>query len=274
MVPGYGRDDADVDRGGGINLVPGKWEPPSNPSAEDLAAARLWMRVYDSETAVVSADALRKWLVTFLGNLAIGSGSGESDLDVRVRLLSVAIDDRAAKHFTRESLKLAWGQFKFTPAANELMAFFDDLESRERTEAQRLLAVLDAGAKPPPPKAAPVDVDESMRLNREQWDRERRELAAVVEAKHGKPPPTPARLQDETDKAYVARLRLHMDAELDRATKRMRGGMRMKPKGADKPVPPPTPEAMRAAYSATGIKPKDVRTDDESAEKTMSGGEG
>lgn len=267
-MPGYGRDDGDVDRGGGINLVPGKWEPPTNPSAEDLAAARLWIQVYDAEKAIVSPDALRKWLVTFLGNLAVGSGSGEGDLDMRVKLLSVAVDDREAKHFTRESLKLAWVRFKFTPAANELMAFFDDLESRERTEAQRLMAVLDAGAKPSPTMAAPVDVDESMRRFREKQDRERRELAAIVNQRSTSPQNWD-RLPGETDLMFIDRIGEQRRRMQDGITRQMR-------RGGAKPKPAPSPEAMQAAYRATGIKPEDVRqpaSASEPAQNTMSGGE-
>jgi hypothetical protein len=275
MVPGYGRDDGDVDRGGGINLVPGQWTPPTNPTLEDLAAARLWLRVYDSETTIVSADALRKWLVTFLGNLAVGSGSGESDLNMRVKLLSVAVDERAAKHFTKESLKLAWERFKFIPTANELMAFFDDLESRERTEAQRLMAVLDAGAKPPPPKAEPVDVDESMRRFREKQQQENRVLAEVLrerDAAAGKFAPDAQVLQrapGESDKAYGIRLAEQCRQQItigEQALKRDNRRRAMEHKAATK-----------TAYDATKIKvqPKpDDQTANETARNAMSGGEG
>lgn len=248
MVPGYGRDDSDA--GGGINLVAGVWTPPERPSAEDLAAARLWMQVYDAERAVVSPEALRKWLVTFVGNLVVGSGTAESDLDMRVKLLSAAVDEREAKHFTKESLKLAWDRFKFVPTANELMKFFDELESDERTQAQRLMAVLDAGSKPPPPKAPAMDVDESIRRHRERQDRERQELAAIVKQRFPQLSQWD-RLPGETDLMFIDRIGEQRRKMQDGITRQMR-------RGAAKPKPVPSPEAMKAAYDATGIKPKDV----------------
>jgi hypothetical protein len=253
MVPGYGRDDSDA--GGGINLIPGVWKPPSMPTREELAAARLWMQVYDAEVAVVSAEGLRKWLVTFVGNLVVGSGSAESELDMRVKLLSIALDERPAKHFTKESLKLAWDRFKFVPTANELMKFFDELEADERRDAQRLMAVLDAGHKPPPPKAPAMDVDESMRRHREKQDRERQELAAIVKQRAAaEGGPTWDRLPGENDEAFMGRIGAQRRAMLDKATRIMK-------RGPGKAAP--TPDAMRKAYSATGIKPEDVRKTDE-----------
>jgi hypothetical protein len=52
-----------------------------------------------------------------------------------------------------------------------------------------------------------TDIDRSMRLNREQADRERRELAAAVEAKYGAMPPAPIRQPNETDEMFLARLK-------------------------------------------------------------------
>lgn len=206
LVTGYGRDDTNDPTG--INLVPGKWQPPAKPTAEELAAARLWMQVYDAETATVSAKDLERWITTLVGNMRLASGTGEDDLEMRIRMLSIAVDERAAKHFSKDALKLAWKKFgDFIPTASQLMEFFDELESLERTQAQRLMAVLDAGHKTPPPRAAAVDIDESMRLNRERQDRERRALAAIAEAKYGKMPPMPERAPGESDELFMARLK-------------------------------------------------------------------
>lgn len=251
MVPGYGKDDSDA--GGGINLVPGVWKPPENPTREELAAARLWMQVYDAEKATVSEVALRKWLVTFAGNLVVGSGSSESELDMRVKLLSIAVDDRAAKHFTKESLKLAWDQFKFVPTANELMKFFDELEADERRDAQRLMAVLDAGHKPPPPKAPAMDVDESMRRFREKQDRERQELAAIVKQRAAaEGAPTWDRLPGESDNAYIDRIGDQRRKMQDKITRQMRSGAKVVKREA---APAPTTAQVRNAYAETGIDP-------------------
>lgn len=205
MVPGYGRDDSD--KGSGINLVPGVWKPPEKVSAEWAAAARLWMQAYNVEPVPVSPRDLQRWLTALLGNLAKAGGAGRDEIDMRVKLLAAAVDDRASKHFSKDALKLAWQRFQFTPTANELMKFFDDLESDERTQAQRLMAVLDAGHKPPPPKEPAMDVDESMRRHREKQERERRELAAIVRERYGEPPPMPERQPGENDDDFLARLK-------------------------------------------------------------------
>lgn len=52
-----------------------------------------------------------------------------------------------------------------------------------------------------------TDIDLSTQMNREQADRERRELTAVVEAKYGRMPPSPIRQRGETDEMFLARLR-------------------------------------------------------------------
>lgn len=203
MIPGYGCDDSAVDRGGGANLVPGVWKPPDRVTAEEAAAARLWMQAYDTDDRTVSPRDLQRWLGTFLGNLAKESGKTGEEIDTKIKMLGVAVDDRLSKHFTKESLKLAWEKFTFIPSAHELMVFFDELESRERTEAQRLMAVLDAAVKPPPQKLPGVDVDESMRRFRERQDRERRELAAAIGMEVQ---PLPERYPLETEHDYCIRL--------------------------------------------------------------------
>lgn len=203
MIPGYGRDDGNA--GDGINLVPGVWNPPEHVSAEWAAAARLWMRAAEAEEEpVVAPKDLHKWLNALIGNMRLAGSMDAEDVDARIKMLSVAINERKAKHFTVDSLKLAWRRFgDFVPTAHQLMAFFDDLESTERTEAQRLMAVLDAAARPAQPRSPVVDVERSMALNREKWDRERAELiaAAGIEV-----PDIPPRMPHETDREYGVRL--------------------------------------------------------------------
>jgi len=244
MVPGYGRDDSND--GGGINLVPGVWKPPERVTNEEAAAARLWLRAYEAETATVSAKDLEKWIATLVGNLRLASASGEDDIGLRIKMLSIAVDDRPAKHFTKDSLKLAWKTFgDFIPTGHQLMAFFDDLDSRERTEAQRLMAVLDAAAKPAKPRTEAVDIDLSMRLNREAADRERAEL---IKAAGIVIPPCPPRAPGESDRAYGIRLAEEAKRQCDIGGKAMKRAMRERAA--------PTPTTMKAAYAATGIKPQ------------------
>lgn len=266
MVPGYGRDDSEVDRGGGANLVAGVWRPPERVSPEWVAAARLWMQAHEAESDdkkpgyLVSAKDLQKWMVTFVNNLMIGSGSGEADIEMRVVLLSVAVDERPAKYFSKDALKLAWERFHYIPTGHELMAFFDDMEGLERTQAQRLIAVLDAAAKPPAGKAPAVDIERSMALNRERTDRERRELARVVEERFGPPPPVPSRLEGESDDMFMARLSAHREKILGRAIPTLKPKVSQSPEQVRKaqeefrkvhehgpPMPPEQPEGERLA---------------------------
>lgn len=253
-----------MDAGGGINLVPGVWEPPANPTAEELAAARLWMQAYDAKPDPVSDASLRKWLMTFLGNLAVNSGNGEAEIEMRVKLLSVAVDERDTRHFTKESLKLAWQRFKFVPSAHELMAFFDELESLERCQAQRLMAVLDAGAKPPTAKAAAMDVDESMRRHREKQDRERRELVAILAerdaaaGKYAADASTPARAPGESDRAYGIRLADHCRGQIAAGELALKRDNRMRAQALK--------AATRTAYQETGGKVEPAAAEPAAAE--------
>lgn len=52
-----------------------------------------------------------------------------------------------------------------------------------------------------------MDVDLSIRINRERQDRERRAIAAAVEAKYGAMPPSPIRQPGESDEMFMARLK-------------------------------------------------------------------
>jgi hypothetical protein len=240
-APGYGRDDKAVDAGGGINLVPGAWQPPERVTPEELAAARLWMQAYDAGSPTVAPRDLQRWLATLLGNLAKARDTGAEEIDMRVKMLALAIDDRPAKHFGKDALKLAWERFTFIPTAHELMEFFDEMESRERTDAQRLMAVLDAGSRPPPPKVGPVDIEASMRRMRDKQAAENLELAEKLGIEPTEPPP---RLLGETDGEYGGRLadlaRQHIAAgekALKRDAARRRAGL-------------PTAEALDAAREA------------------------
>ena len=82
-----------------------------------------------------------------------------------------------------------------------------------------------------------TDIDRSIRLNREKREQERQALAAVVEAKYGRMPPSPIRQPGETDEMFMTRLRAWRDAPRVRA-------------------------------------PAEPETADETAQNAMSGGEG
>lgn len=52
-----------------------------------------------------------------------------------------------------------------------------------------------------------MDVDLSIQTNRAKQELERRILAAVVEAKYGRMPPSPIRQPGESDEMFLARLK-------------------------------------------------------------------
>lgn len=199
------------------------------------------MQAHDAEVGkIVSAKDLEKWLSTLIGNMRLSGSMEERDIGLRIRMLSVAIDEREAKHFSKDSLKLAWAEFgDFIPTASQLMAFFDELESRERTEAQRLMAVLDVASKPPAPKAPPVDIERSIELERQRRDRERAELIAAAGIVI---PPTPPRGPRESDKAYGIRLAEEAKRQCDIGGRALR---RQNQPRAAQPV-----ERMEMAYEA------------------------
>jgi hypothetical protein len=246
---------------GGSFEVDGQWQLPPDIPETIVVECRRWLAAHDAASGIAQEGRIKQWLLKLLGGLP-GDYSAEV-VQMKMGAFVFALSDYRAYCFDDVTLKLAMRKFKFWPSAAELIAFADEMEEWTRRTAARAFKISDAG---PCNANRPTNLrpwaeggeEDCTRWNREQADRERRELAAVVESKYGKPTPAPARFPDESAKDYAHRLRLHMDAELDKVTKQTRGGMRPKPKGADK-VPPPSPEAMKAAYDTTGIKPKDVR---------------
>jgi hypothetical protein len=233
-----------------------------------VVECRRWLVAHDAVSGIAQEGRIQNWLARLLGGMP---GNNTAD-DVRMKMgaFVFALNDKPSYCFDDATLKIAMRRFKFWPSSAELMAFADEMEQWTRTTAKRAYKVVDSG-----PRTAdrPLNrrpwaeggAEDHAKYLREKQDRDRKELAAMVEARYGKPPPAPARLPGEDEKAYVARLCRHMNAELDQATKQMKGGLRARPKGSDKPAPPPTPEAMKAAYDTTGIKAKDVR-DEQPAE--------
>jgi hypothetical protein len=228
----------------GADLREGRWEPPATITADMVVEANRWRQQHDQRSGWVQQGVLKQWLAIVITGSARRPGD-DVDEAARLSALMFAVEEHPAFCFTKGTLRDAQRRFKFLPTPAELLAFADAIVTAETGKADRLWKIVEAGVRT---GAAGVDNgDLSTRLNREAGDRERRELAAVVEAKYGKQTPTPARLPDESANDYAHRLRLHMDAELDRATKQMRGGMRPARPKTDKPVPPPTPEQMQEA---------------------------
>jgi hypothetical protein len=209
-----------------------------------VVEANRWRQQHDQRSGWVQQGVLKQWMSILISGSARRQADDVDDV-ARLSALVFAVEEHPSFCFTKGTLREAQRRFKFLPTPAELLEFADAIVAAEKQTADRLWKIVEAGVRTGGRVLDNGDL--STRLNRERDDRERRELAAMVEAKYGKPPPTPARLRDESAKDYAHRLRLHMDAELDLATKQMKRGMRVRPKGADKPVPPSTPEQMREA---------------------------
>jgi hypothetical protein len=115
--------------------------------------------------------------------------------------------------------------------------------------------------------------EDNARWNREQADRERKELIEIMRKRDeeaGLKPAdavVPARLPGEGDKAYVGRLVAHTRDQIDLGARARRLDEARQRNAAD--------AAVKSAYRKTGIEPKDVReaqTASETARNTMSGG--
>jgi hypothetical protein len=259
--------------------VDGQWDLPPDIPETIVVECRRWLAAHDAASGIAQEGRIQNWLARLLGGLA---GNHTAD-DVRMKMgaFLFALNDKPAYCFDDATLKIAMRRFKFWPSAGELIEFADEMDQWTRTQAKRAYRVVDAGPRKPDARPnmrpwAEGGAEDNTRWNREQADRERKELIEIMRKRDeeaGRQPGEWDRLPGEDAHAFIDRIGDKRRAMQDEITRRMKGGMRIKPKGADKPVPPPTPEVMKAAYDTTGIKPKDVRTASEAAQNTMSGGE-
>lgn len=282
VVPDYGGDDG-VSAGGG-NFRDGVWEQPEWVDARDRDEAAKALPGYEAMLRPWTHDQIRQQFLLPLWNVT--KHQNDTNWDAVAIVYPMFLDAMPGWCFRRDRLMLAAQHaFAWFPTVQELVAFMEPDRQAIIAEAANLKKISETTTTPPkthqPGKRpwAEGGAEDHAKYLREKADRERKELIEIMRKRDeeaGLPPapPTPKRAPGEDDKAYVHRLRLHMDAELDRATKAMRNRMRgARPKGPDKPVPPPTADQMRAAYGTTGIKPEDVRTQSETAQNTMSGSE-
>lgn len=261
VVTNYGGDDGTPSSG--ADFKDGVWEPPEWVDIRERDEASRAKAAFEMQLRPVTAERIREFLL-FLWNST--KHQNDTSWEAVAAVYPMMLDGHPSWCFRPERLKLAaQTAFDWFPTVRQLVEFMEPDRQAILERVASLKKVSETTTSPP--KGAGRDglrpwaeggCEDNARWNREQADRERRELAAIVEAKYGKPLPAPARLRDESAEDYAHRLRLHMDAELDKVTKQMRGGMRPKAKGGDK-VPPPSPEAMKAAYDTTGIKSHDVR---------------
>lgn len=201
----------------GADLREGRWEPPATITPDMVVEANRWRQQHDQRSGWVQPGVLKQWLAI----LITGSAKRQADdVDEAARLsaLMFAVEEHPAYCFTKSTLRDAQRRFKFLPTPAELLEFADAIVAAETRTADRLWKIVETGVR-----TGGVDdsdlVGRSMRLNREKWDRERAELAAVVEAKYGPLPDAataPQMQPGETRAAYIDRLREWRKAPVQR----------------------------------------------------------
>lgn len=267
VIASYG-GDAGTDGGGEFRRGP--WIKPDAVDIRERDEARAALPAFEHLAEPVPEQAMLDFL-----NFIWLTTKHSSDLTWQGVCLAYprVLRQFPAYCWRPEKLDLAPHAFPtWFPTAGELAAFLMPDKVWIEEEIAGLRGVAEANINPnatarPSGKLRPWaegGAEDNARWNREQADRERKELIEIMRkrdeaAGRVEQPGEWDRLPGEDAHAFIDRIGDKRRAMQDAITKRMKGGMRMKPKGADKPVPPPTPETMKAAYDATGIKPKDVR---------------
>lgn len=182
-----------------------------------------------------------------------------------------------------EKLDLAPHAFPaWFPTAGELAAFLMPDKVWIEEEIAGLRGVAEANINPnagarPSGKLRPWaegGAEDNARRNREQADRERKDLIEILrerDAAAGKfaaDAAPPARLPDESAKDYVTRLKKHTFEQISLGEQALKRDARMRAVAQK--------SAAKAAYEATNIKvqPRPTeQTHDEAAQNAMSGGE-
>jgi len=267
VVPNYGGDDGMP--AGGADFRDGVWDAPEWVDARERDEAKQAQAAYAMQLRPVSAERIREFLL-FLWNST--KHQNDTSWDAVAAVYPMMLDGHPSWCFRPERLKLAARHaFDWFPTVRQLVEFMEPDRQAILERVSSLKKVSEAPTSKPGGggggefKWSVEKSEANARHNREVADRERKELIEIMrkrDAEAGLPPmdtSVPDQAPGESDKAYVSRLCDGIRTKLDAGTKAMRGRMRIKPKGADKPVPPPTPEAMKAAYDATGLKSEDVR---------------
>lgn len=252
---GFGTDEDDQ---GGARLVPGNWQPPERVSEADAEAARTWLKNHQAATdernfRPAPEATVEKWLLTVIAASAMSREWTQEDVQLKAKVLKLMIDDRDVRWFNKLTIREAVRRFdKWVPSGSELMEFFDTLEANERMMAQRMLTVSDIAARgPKKPEREPGEYynptqEPDWTWSKEQAERythalrwkKRGELAELAKIAREQPDAegddlVPDRQLEESEEAYLARLKFHRDAVEAKATPIMlsdgAGRKRLKP---------------------------------------------
>lgn len=182
--------------------VDATWDLPREIPETLVVECRRWLAAHEAASGIAQEGRIKHWLIRLLGGMP-GDYSPEA-VQLKMGAFVFALSDYRAYCFDDATLKLAMRRFKFWPSAAELIDFADEMDRWTRQTAARAWKVVDKG----PVAALPAGNDAGRAISsfRERQDRERRALAAVVEAKYGAMPPMPEREPGESDNSFMNRL--------------------------------------------------------------------
>lgn len=272
VVTNYGGDDGTPSSG--ADFKDGVWEPPEWVDIRERDEASRAKTAFEMQLRPVTAERIREFLL-FLWNST--KHQNDTSWEAVAAVYPMMLDGHPSWCFRPERLKLAaQTAFDWFPTVRQLVEFMEPDRQAILERVASLKKVSETTTSPP--KGAGRDglrpwaeggMEDNMRWNREQADRERKELIEIMRKRDEglKPADTavPERLPGEGDKAYVSRLVAYTRDQIDLGSRARRADEERQRKAAD--------EKMAASYKATGIKPKDVRTATEAVQNTMSGGE-
>lgn len=280
VVPDYGGDEG-VASGGG-QYRDGVWDAPAFVDARERDEAKQARSAYEAWLRPVTVERLREFLL-FLWNST--KHQNDTSWSAVAAVYPMMLDGHPTWCFRPERLKLAaQTAFDWFPTVRELAEFMEpdrqalmalvaNLKTISETTTQRPRDAGGDGRRP----WAEGGAEDHAELLRERADRQRRaDIAMLAErdAAAGRVAVHEGfdRLPDESDDAWMARMKAMRDANIDLGAKarradeaRRKGGLELTKQearaaaaAAKKPSPPPKRADMEAAYEATGIKAWDA----------------
>jgi hypothetical protein len=251
------KDGRTIGDGADFEVVPGKWNAPETITEPLVLECRRWLEALNKAEGTAQDGRIRNWLMKLLGGLS--GNHSEDTVRMKLAAFTFALAEFPAYCFDDAVLRRAQKHFKsFWPSAGELIEFMEAYQGEVRVRAQRAYKIIDIGPRRPGqvPRGRPWaegGMEDQREWLRQKGDREREELAAIArkrDEEEGRSPEDWDRLPGEDAHAFVDRIGVKRRKMQDAITKRMKGGIRVIPKTADKPSSP-TPEATKPAPAPT-----------------------
>jgi hypothetical protein len=297
VVPDYGGDDG-VAPGGG-QFRDGVWDAPAWVDARERDEAGRARAAYEAQLRPAPVERIRDFLL-MLWNAT--KHQNDTNWEAVASVYPMFLDAHPSWCFRPERLKLAaQTAFDWFPTVRELTEFMEpdrqailalvaNLKRVSETTTQAPASAGHAGRR----AWAEGGAEDHAEYRGEKADRERRELVEIMRKRDEASGIVPVeasgfdRLPGESDGAWMSRMKAMRDENIDLGAKARRADEQRYRRAKEiereeraaqtrRRTPPPTPDAMRAAYDATGIKARDVRdgqTASDDAQNTMSCGDG